>query len=93
MPKPFQEMDPEVALRAIEGYENVLVGEQKKLDAFYRQFHCPKCRGPMRKETTPQHAFGDPDTLVPRSFLVCMDADCGHSFDPHSGITLRVGGS
>lgn len=91
MPKPFVELDPDIARRAVEGYENVLLGEQKKLDAFYRQFTCPACKGPVRKETTPQHAFGDPDVLVPRSFLHCADPDCDHIFDPHSGLTLQVG--
>jgi hypothetical protein len=88
---PFIEMDPELVFAAIEGYNNELVDEQKRLDTFYRQFVCKRCGGQCRTEThrDPRHAFGDPDVLVPRSILRCLTCDC--LFDPHSGILLELG--
>ena len=86
----FKELDPAVALKAIEGYQNELEGEQKKLDAFYRQFKCPKCMGVVQKEIFPPHAFADPDTVVPRSLLRCKL--CRYLFDPHTGLTVELGG-
>jgi|SRR3982751_5353759 hypothetical protein len=89
MSKPFIELDPELARKAVEGYENVLVGEQKKLDVFYRQFTCLRCHGSVQKETVLGHAFADADTLVARSVLRCTACRC--LFDPHSGLVLELG--
>lgn len=86
---PFVEMDPELIWKAIEGYTNELAPEQKALDAFYRQFRCPRCGSTCRKETLLNHAFADPDSLVPRSVLRCNT--CEALFDPHSGIRLEMG--
>lgn len=86
---PFVEMDPELVLKAIEGYQNELAPAQKALDAFYRQFRCQRCGSECRKEGTVTHAFGDPDILVPRSLLRCLK--CEALFDPHSGIRLEMG--
>jgi ribosomal protein L37E len=87
---PFIEMDPELALKAIEGYENELAPEAAKLEAFYRQFNCKRCgSSALNKEVDVRHAFADEDTLVPRSLLRC--AVCGFLFDPHSGLTLEIG--
>lgn len=83
------ELDPLLAWKAIEGYQNELGPEQRTLDAFYRQFRCPRCKGPCRKETLLHHAFADPDTLSPRSVLRCTL--CEALFDPHSGIRLEMG--
>ncbi len=87
---PLKELDPEIAWKAIEGYTNELAPEQKSLDAFYRQFKCKRCGGNCRKETlNAVHAFGDPDTLVPRSVLRCLRCEC--LFDPHTGMILEMG--
>lgn len=87
---PIKELDPELAWKAIEGYTNELAPEQKALDAFYRQFRCKQCGGECRKEiASVKHAFGDPQTIVPRSVLRC--AVCDGLFDPHSGLVLELG--
>jgi len=86
---PFVELDPLLARKAIEGYQNELVAEQKALDAFYRQFKCTRCQGPYRRETLVRHAFADPSYLVPRSVLRCTL--CEALFDPHSGLQLELG--
>jgi len=85
----FVELDPTLAWKAIEGYQNELAPEQKALEAFYRQFKCQRCDGDCRREMTTSHAFSDPGTLVPRSLLRCLRCSC--LFDPHTGIRLEMG--
>lgn len=85
----FVELDPLLAWKAIEGYPNELDTERKSLDAFYRQFACQRCGGPMRKEISPKHVFSDPNTLAPRSVLRCTQCAC--LLDPHSGLLLELG--
>jgi len=85
----IREMDPELVWKAIEGYQNELELAPKALDAFYRQFRCPRCGSGCRKETIVRHAFADPNTLVPRCVLRCLS--CEALFDPHSGIRLEMG--
>lgn len=82
-------MDPADVLKAIEGYENELAPERNGLEAFYRQFKCQRCGGPVQKELSPKHAFSDPNTLTPRALLRCLHCKC--LFDPHSGLTVERG--
>jgi len=91
MPKVYQELDPEVAAKAIEGYEDVLSGEATKLEAFYRQQRCPRCGGACEKYfISVEHAFGEnSDTPLPRSGLRC--SQCEFAFDPHSGLAVELG--
>jgi hypothetical protein len=86
---PIVELDPELAWKAIEGYQNELDPEQKALDAFYRQFRCKRCSGPVQKELVTSHAFSDSGSLVPRSCLRCTQCRC--LFDPHTGVILELG--
>ena len=86
---PFIEMDPELVRKALEGYQNELAPEQAKLEAFYRQFRCPSCKGQCRKEYDTHHAFSDPDSLVPRALLRCTS--CSTLLDPHSGMVVERG--
>jgi hypothetical protein len=85
----FQQMDPELAMRAIEGYTNVLAPESTALEAFYRQFRCKRCGGPCQKEYVTGHAFSDQDTMVPRACLRCSSCRC--LFDPHSDLLIERG--
>lgn len=90
---PFVELDPEVALKAIEGFENELDPELASLAAFYRQFTCPRCKGEVRKEVAAGekggHAFADKNFVTPRSLLRCLDCAC--LFDPHSSMIVERG--
>lgn len=92
---PFVELDPEVALKAIEGFENELDPELRGLETFYRQFKCPRCRGEMRKEfsggESGGHAFADRGTMNPRALLRCANPECGCLIDPHSGLLVERG--
>jgi len=86
----FKEMDPELVTKLLEGYENELGPATTKLEAFYRQFKCPKCSGHMNKHfISVQHAFGDEELPIPRSGLKCLTCDL--IVDPHSGILLGLG--
>lgn len=85
----FKPMDPELAHKAIEGYQDVLTPQKTALDAFYRQFRCKRCGSECRKEQVRGHVFADADTLVPRSCLRCLTCSC--LFDPHSGLLLEMG--
>jgi hypothetical protein len=93
---PFVELDPEVARKAIEGFENELDGELVSLAAFYRQFTCPRCKGEVRREIAAGgeqggHAFADKNFMTPRSLLRCLSPDCSCLFDPHSGMIVERG--
>lgn len=85
----FKTMDPALARKLVEGYQNELEPQRKALEAFYRQCRCPKCKGTCRREFVPGHSFADPDTFVARSCLRCTTCDC--LFDPHSNLVLEMG--
>jgi hypothetical protein len=87
----FQEMDPEIAWKLIEGYEDELSPAHKVQEAFYRQFTCPRCgRDGLARETiSARHAFSDPDSPVPRAGLRCNSCSC--LFDPHTGMLVEMG--
>ncbi len=85
----FKELDVEVALQAIKGYEDVLSPEAKGLEAFYRQFSCPRCQGGLQKEFDARHAFANPDTMNARALLRC--AGCRYLVDPHNNVIIEYG--
>jgi len=86
----FKEMDPELVLKAIEGYQNELEPAKNVQDAFYRQAECPRCgsRHVERAFISVDHAFSSED-LLPRSGMKCALCDC--LFDPHTGLILELG--
>ncbi len=78
----FIPMDPALARKCIEGFQNELDGEQAKLEALYRQVACPRCMNTSwDKVLDVKHAFADPDVLVPRALLRCKTCQC--VFNPH----------
>lgn len=85
----YKELDPAVALRAIEGFVDELLPEAEKLDELYDSFTCPRGCGRLQRETDPRHAFADPGTLVPRSLLRC--SNCGFLIEPHTRVVLESG--
>jgi len=87
----YQELDPEICRKMIEGYDDVLEGEAKKQDAFYRQFRCLRCGSACEKIFLGLHHAFDPgsDTPLPRSGLRCTQCSC--TFDPHSGLIVEIG--
>lgn len=82
-------LTPEQIRKAIEGYDDELSGENRKLEALYRLHKtCTRCGGERHKEFLPNHMFTE-GCLVPRAVLRC--GSCGHLFDPHSGLELERG--
>lgn len=84
----FLELDEDEVLRLLEGYTDELTPETTKDNAFYRQFTCPRCRSAaLHKNIVPNHCFVN--SLIARSVLTCEN--CGHCFDPHTGMALNIG--
>lgn len=83
-------MPPELVRKAIEGYENALDADDRKLEAFYRQFSCRRCGGKYHKEFSRGHAFPENgEYLVARALLRCNS--CRALFDPFSGLYVEMG--
>lgn len=91
IPLGFVQLDPKVALKAIEGHEDVLAGEAKTLEALYRQHSdCPRGCGPtMTKETLVKFAFADPEYVNPRMLMKC--SHCGCLLNPFDGMIVELG--
>jgi hypothetical protein len=85
----FKELDPAIALKLIEGFQDELSPEAKKLDTFYRQFKCPRGCGDLQKEFDIRHTFSDENFLTPRALLRC--SNCRYLIDPHSALVLDSG--
>ena len=86
------ELDPAIALSAIEKFPDELAGNQRSAEALYRQHkQCPRGCGPtMEKSAAPaSFAFGDPDWLIPRCLLTC--AVCRCTYDPFNGLVVTLG--
>ena len=83
----FRELDPDQALRMMEGCENVLLPAYQEQEKLYNA-SCPACGGPCLKEfLSLKHALPQ-GALVPRSGLKCEK--CGCVFDPHSGVIIKA---
>lgn len=84
----ISELDPELALKLIEGYTDELTPAAKAQDAFYRQFRCPRCQEQMSKEFDGRHAFSG-DTLIARALLRCNS--CGLLLEPETRMVIEYG--
>lgn len=84
----YKEMDPEVARRLIEGYEDELTPAMNAQDAFYKKFRCPRCKCGLQKEIDIRTAFTG-DGLIPKSLLRC--ANCRYLIDPHTNLVVEFG--
>lgn len=84
----FKEMDPEVAMKAIEGYENTLEREASEFDALYRSKKCHRCHSDLHKEFDSRHVFSQ-GTQIGRALLRC--SFCRSLVDPFTNIILDTG--
>lgn len=84
----FKEMDPEVARRLVEGYQDELTPEAKAQDAFYRQFRCPRCQCSLEKRFDARTAF-DSESLVAKALLQCPN--CSYMVEPHTNLVIDSG--
>jgi len=84
----FQEMDPELALRAIEGYQDELSPERAKQVEFYRGFSCPRCQCSLNEEIDAKTTFSG-DGLIPKALLRC--SNCSYAIEPHTNLIVSYG--
>ena len=85
----LKEMDPRVALKAIEGYKDVLTPEANELDKLYQSKRCPRCLGGLQKEFDSRFTFADEDVSIGRALLRCPT--CNYLVDPHNNIVVEYG--
>lgn len=82
----FKELDPDTALKMIEGFEDELTPQfQREID-FVSQQMCPRCGSNVTPEHLVQRMLkGGP----PRPLARCGECKC--LFDPYSGLLLEMG--
>jgi hypothetical protein len=85
----FKELDPELHLKAIEGYQDELTPEATKMEAFY-QVHrkCKRCGDMLRKEVDARTAWTGEGGLA-KALLKCDN--CGFLLEPFTGVVLNTG--
>lgn len=84
----YQELDPQIAWRLIEGHQDELAPAAKAQDAFYRQFRCPRCKGELQKEFDGRTAFSG-DGVLPKALLRCPN--CAFLLEPHTNLVVEFG--
>jgi ssDNA-binding Zn-finger/Zn-ribbon topoisomerase 1 len=84
----YKEMDPALARRMIEGYQDELTPELKAQEAFYRQFTCPRCNYTLKKEFDARTAFTG-GAIIPKALLRCPN--CNYLIDPHTRLVVEFG--
>jgi len=84
----FEEMDPELARRAIEGYQDELTGAADAQNSLYSHFTCPRCKCPLDREIHLPTAFTG-DGLVAKNILRC--GGCQYAIDPHTNMVISFG--
>lgn len=87
------ELNPEVALKAIQGYTDEITPAARADDAFYRQFLCPNCRSDMTREflggARGVGVTWVPGSPTPQALLRCVS--CKLLLNPRSGIIVERG--
>jgi rubredoxin len=85
---PFKEMDPELALRLIEGYQDEITPAVEAQEAKLRKFYCPRCKGGLQKEFDIRTCF-KPDEILAQPLLRCRN--CGYLIDPATRVVIEFG--
>jgi hypothetical protein len=84
----YKELDANLIWHLIEGYQDELTPEAKTLDAFYRQFRCPRCKEQLTKEFDARTTFSGGD-LIGHALLRCLS--CRYLVEPHTQIVIESG--
>lgn len=84
----FQELDPEIILRLVEGYQDEISPAAKADNIFYGQFRCPRCDCTLDKEFDPRTAFTG-SSFMPKALLRCPN--CRFLLDPHTNVVVEFG--
>lgn len=81
-------MDPDIVKKLLEGRADLVTQKTEERDAFYAAQVCPRCGGNCQKLGN-YHTMHTGDGPLPKFCLRCLA--CGEEFDPHTGITLKLG--
>ena len=84
----FKEMDPQIALKLLEGHQDILTQQAEAHERFYANQSCPRCGGGCRRIGDLRTMFKEGEAL-PRYLLECLACSC--VFDPHTGMILEMG--
>jgi len=83
-------LDAEIIQKLLEGHKDVITSASEKRDKFYAAQACPRCGGNCKKLGN-YHTMYTGDEPLPKFYLMCLA--CGEEFDPHTGITIKLGNS
>jgi hypothetical protein len=84
----FKPLPSALIQRLLAGEQDVLTEPASTRAKSIRSVPCPRCAGAMKPVLNALHAFSADDPL-PRLHAEC--GDCGHQFDPRSGLVLVMG--
>lgn len=82
----FKEMDPEEALAAIAGHENVVKKAVEEMERYFSKLRCFRCSGSCRPTLNNQALYKDGE-ILPDYLAECND--CGVIFTPYTMIEVR----
>ena len=87
MTKSFNELDPEVVRKLLEGHENVIAPAVAKEQELLSSSTCPACNsGSVRTGINPKLPFVK-GQILPNKLGTCLE--CGAEFDPRSRVILK----
>jgi hypothetical protein len=81
-------LDPEVAMKLLEGHEDIITKAAEQREKFYAAQSCPRCGGSCVKHGDFRTMFTG-DEPLPKFMLKCLA--CGEIFDPHTGLIVKTG--
>lgn len=79
-------MDPEVAKKLIEGYQDTITDKQKKEQQFYDGLSCPRCGSSVNKEL---HVHSDRGAISTTNLARCSGCKC--LYQPDLNLMLEMG--
>ena len=81
-------LPPGIANMLCEGETDILTPRAINRAYAITAHPCPRCGGEMKQSLNPAFVFTS-DEPLPRTVAEC--GDCGHTYDPHNGIILKMG--
>jgi hypothetical protein len=82
----FKQMNPDDVRKALEGHENVIEKEMRKVTEYFSNLSCLYCGGSCRAITNSKKIF-EPGEILPNFLAECND--CGCQFTPYTKIEVK----
>lgn len=82
----FKQMNPEDVLKALEGHQNVIKEEVKRVVDYFSNLQCLHCGGSCRMEINNKKLF-DSGSILPNFIAQCNDCDA--QFTPYTKIEVQ----